>query len=121
MAWNVSTSRFEFNLWTHNGTTYVEGTGIDTGITTGNLDAFFNIIVRLASDGTVTAHTWFGNNVALSVPSLTPTATLAEGPTSGTFANLGIPLWLAATHSTVAPSGVQSIIAKIINRKLLIG
>ena len=112
MAWNVSTSRFEFNLWAHDGTTYVEGTGIDTGITKGNLDAFFNIIVRLASDG---------NNVALSVPSLTPTATLAGGPTSGTFANLGIPLWLAATHSTVAPSGAQSIIAKIINRKLLIG
>ena len=121
IAWNASTSKLEFNLWAHDGTTYVEGTGIDTGLGAANLDGFFNVIVRLASDGTVTANTWFGNNVALSVPSLTPTATLAGGPTSGTFANLGIPLWLAATHSTVAPSVVQSIIAKIINRKLYIG
>ena len=122
IAWNASTSKLEFNLWAHNGTTYTEGTGIDTGLGAANLDGIFNVIVGLASDGTVSANTWFGSSTSTSaVPSSTPTVTLAGGPTSGTFANLGIPLWLAATHSTVAPSGAQSIIAKIINRKLYIG
>jgi hypothetical protein len=121
IAWNSSTSKLEFNLWAHNGTTYVEGTGIDTGLGATNIDGFFNVIVRLASDGTVTAHTWFGTNTAIGIPSTTPSATLAGGPTSGTFANQGIPLWIAAAHSTNAPSGANSIIAKIINRKLYIG
>jgi hypothetical protein len=121
IAWNSSTSKLEFNLWAHNGTTYVEGTGIDTGLGAVNIDGFFNVIVRLASDGTVTAHTWFGTNTAIGIPSATPSATLAGGPTSGTFANQGIPLWIAAAHSTNAPSGANSIIAKIINRKLYIG
>jgi len=121
IAWNNLTSKLEFNLWAHNGTTYVEGTGIDTGLGAVNLDGFFNVIVRLDAAGTVTAHTWFGNNSAASVPSLTPTVTLAGGPTSGAFANQGTPLWLAATHSTVAPLAGQSIIAKILNRKLILG
>ncbi len=121
IAWNSSTSKLEFNLWAHNGTTYVEGTGIDTGLSTGSADNFFNVIVRLASDGTVTAHTWFGTNTAIGIPSATPSATLAGGPTSGTFANQGIPVWISAAHSTNAPSGANSIIAKIINRKLYIG
>jgi hypothetical protein len=122
IAWNSSTSKLEFNLWAHNGTTYVEGTGIDTGLGAGNLDGFFNIILRLASDGTVTAHTWFGSSTSTSaVPSSTPTATLAGGPTSGNFANLGTPAWVAATHSTNAPSSGNSIIARISNRKLHIG
>jgi hypothetical protein len=121
IAWNNLTSKLEFNLWAHNGTTYVEGTGIDTGLGAVNLDGFFNVIVRLDAAGIVTAHTWFGNNSAASVPSLTPTVTLAGGPTSGAFANQGIPLWLAATHSTVAPLAGQSIIAKILNRKLILG
>jgi hypothetical protein len=121
IAWNNLTSKLEFNLWAHNGTTYVEGTGIDTGLGAVNLDGFFNVIVRLDAAGIVTAHTWFGNNSAASVPSLTPTVTLAGGPTSGAFANQGIPLWLAATHSVVAPLGGQSIIAKILNRKLILG
>lgn len=81
----------------------------------------FNVIVRLASDGTVTAHTWFGTNTAIGIPSATPSATLAGGPTTGTFANQGIPLWISAAHTTNAPSGANSIIAKIINRKLYIG
>jgi len=121
IAWNSSTSKLEFNLWAHNGTTYVEGTGIDTGLGATNIDGFFNVILRLASDGTVTAHTWFGTNTAIGIPSATPSATLAGGPTSGTFANQGIPLWISAAHSTNAPSGANSIIAKIINRKLYIG
>jgi len=118
IAWNSTTSKLEFNLWAHDGTTYTEGTGIDTGLGASNLDGFFNVIVCLAADGTVTANTWFGINTALSTPSTTPTATLAGGPTSGTFANQGIPCWLVAAHSSTAPSGVNSIIVKIINRKL---
>ncbi len=121
IAWNASTSKLEFNLWAHNGTTYSEGAGIDTGLGATNLDGFFNVIVCLAADGTVTANTWFGTNTALSVPSTTPTATLAGGPTSGTFANQGIPLWIAAAHSTNAPSGANTIIARVINRKLQVG
>lgn len=121
IAWNSSTSKLEFNLWAHNGTTYVEGSGIDTGLGATNLDGFFNVVVCLAADGTVTANTWFGTNTALSTPSTTPTATLAGGPTSGTFANQGIPLWIAAAHSTNAPSGANAIIARIINRKLQVG
>lgn len=121
IAWNSTTSKLEFNLWAHDGTTYVEGTGIDTGLGATNLDGFFNVIVCLASDGTVTANTWFGTNTSLSTPSATPTATLAGGPTSGTFANQGIPLWIAAAHSSTAPTGVNSIIAKIINRRLMVG
>jgi hypothetical protein len=122
IAWNSSTSKLEFNLWAHNGTTYVEGTGIDTGLGAGNLDGFFNIIVRLASDGTVTAHTWFGSSTSSSsVPSATPSVTLAGGPTSGSFANLGTPAWVVAAHSTNAPSSGNSIIARISNRKLYIG
>jgi hypothetical protein len=122
IAWNSSTSKLEFNLWAHNGTTYVEGTGIDTGLGAGNLDGFFNIILRLASDGTVTAHTWFGSSTSSSsVPSATPSATLAGGPTSGNFANLGTPAWVVATHSTNAPSSGNSIIARISNRKLALG
>lgn len=118
IAWNSTTSKLEFNLWAHDGTTYTEGTGIDTGLGASNLDGFFNVIVCLAADGTVTANTWFGINTALSTPSTTPTATLAGGPTSGTFANQGIPCWLVAAHSSTAPSGVNSIMVKIINRKL---
>lgn len=119
IAWNSSTSKLEFNLWAHNGTTYVEGTGIDTGLGAGNLDGFFNIIVRLASDGTVSANTWFGSSTSTSaVPSSTPTVTLAGGPTSGTFANLGTPSWIAAAHSTNAPASGNSIITRISNRKL---
>lgn len=122
IAWNSSTSKLEFNLWAHNGTTYVEGTGIDTGLGAGNLDGIFNIIVGLASDGTVTACTWFGSQTSTSsVPSTTPTATLAGGPTSGTFANSGIPLWIAAAHSTNAPASGNSIITRISNRKLALG
>jgi len=121
IAWNSTTSKLEFNLWAHDGTTYTEGTGIDTGLGASNLDGFFNVIVCLAADGTVTANTWFGINTALSTPSTTPTATLAGGPTSGTFANQGIPCWLVAAHSSTAPSGVNSITVKIINRKLGIG
>jgi len=121
IAWNSSTSKLEFNLWAHNGTTYVEGSGIDTGLGATNLDGFFNVVVCLAADGTVTANTWFGTNTALSTPSTTPTATLAGGPTSGTFANQGIPLWIAAAHSTNAPSGANTIIARVINRKLQVG
>jgi len=121
IAWNASTSKLEFNLWAHNGTTYSEGAGIDTGLGATNLDGFFNVIVCLAADGTVTANTWFGTNTALSTPSTTPTATLAGGPTSGTFANQGIPLWIAAAHSTNAPSGANTIIARVINRKLQVG
>lgn len=121
IAWNASTSKLEFNLWAHNGTTYTEGAGIDTGLGASNIDGFFNVIVCLAADGTVTANTWFGTNTALSTPSTTPTATLAGGPTSGTFANQGIPLWIAAAHSTNAPSGANTIIARVINRKLQVG
>ncbi len=121
IAWNSSTSKLEFNLWAHNGTTYSEGAGIDTGLGATNLDGFFNVIVCLAADGTVTANTWFGTNTALSTPSTTPTVTLAGGPTSGTFANQGIPLWIAAAHSTNAPSITNTIIARIINRKLQVG
>ena len=121
IAWNSSTSKLEFNLWAHNGTTYVEGSGIDTGFNTASADNFFNVIVRLASDGTVTAHTWFGTNTAVGIPSATPSATLAGGPTSGTFANQGIPVWISAAHSTNAPSAANTIIAKIINRKLYLG
>ena len=122
IAWNSSTSKLEFNLWAHDGTTYVEGTGIDTGIGAGNLDGFFNIIVGLASDGTVSANTWFGSSPSTSaVPSSTPTVTLAGGPTSGTFANLGTPSWIAAAHSTNAPASGNSIIARIVNRKLALG
>ena len=122
IAWNSSTSKLEFNLWAHNGTTYVEGTGIDTGLGAGNLDGIFNIIVRLASDGTVSANTWFGSSTSTSaVPSSTPTVTLAGGPTSGTFANLGTPSWIAAAHSTNAPASGNSIIARISNRKLALG
>jgi hypothetical protein len=119
IAWNSSTSKLEFNLWAHDGTTYVEGTGIDTGLGAGNLDGFFNIILRLASDGTVSANTWFGSSTSSSsVPSATPSATLAGGPTSGSFANLGTPAWIAAAHSTNAPASGNSIIARISNRKL---
>ena len=122
IAWNSSTSKLEFNLWAHNGTTYVEGTGIDTGLGAGNLDGIFNIIVGLASDGTVSANTWFGSSTSTSaVPSSTPTATLAGGPTSGTFANLGTPSWIAAAHSTNAPASGNSIITRISNRKLALG
>jgi hypothetical protein len=122
IAWNSSTSKLEFNLWAHNGTTYVEGTGIDTGLGAGNLDGFFNIILRLASDGTVSANTWFGSSTSSSsVPSATPSVTLAGGPTSGTFANLGTPSWIAAAHSTNAPASGNSIIARISNRKLALG
>ena len=122
IAWNSSTSKLELNLWAHDGTTYVEGTGIDTGIGAGNLDGFFNIIVGLASDGTVSANTWFGSSTSTSaVPSSTPTVTLAGGPTSGTFANLGTPSWIAAAHSTNAPAAGNSIIARIVNRKLALG
>jgi len=122
IAWNSSTSKLEFNLWAHDGTTYTEGTGIDTGLGAGNLDGFFNIIVCLASNGTVTAHTWFGSSTSTSsIPSATPSATLAGGPTSGTFANLGTPSWIVAAHSTTAPSSSNSIIARISNRKLYIG
>jgi hypothetical protein len=52
------------------------------------------------------------------VPSFTPTVTLAGGPTSGNFANLGTPAWVVAAHSTTAPSSGNSIIARISNRKL---
>ena len=121
IAWNSSTSKLEFNLWAHNGTTYSEGAGIDTGLGASNIDGFFNVIVCLAADGTVTANTWFGTNTALSTPSTTPTVTLAGGPTSGAFANQGIPLWIAAAHSTNAPSGANTIIARVINRKLQVG
>jgi hypothetical protein len=122
IAWNSSTSKLEFNLWAHNGTTYVEGTGIDTGLGAGNLDGIFNIIVGLASDGTVSANTWFGSSTSTSaVPSSTPTVTLAGGPTSGTFANLGTPSWIAAAHSTNAPASGNSIITRISNRKLALG
>ena len=122
IAWNSSTSKLEFNLWAHNGTTYVEGTGIDTGLGAGNLDGFFNIILRLASDGTVSANTWFGSSTSSSsVPSATPSVTLAGGPTSGSFANLGTPAWVVAAHSTTAPSSGNSIIARISNRKLALG
>jgi len=122
IAWNSSTSKLEFNLWAHDGTTYVEGTGIDTGLGAGNLDGIFNIIVGLASDGTVSANTWFGSSTSTSaVPSSTPTVTLAGGPTSGNFANLGTPSWIAAAHSTNAPASGNSIIARISNRKLHIG
>ena len=122
IAWNTSTSKLEFNLWAHDGTTYVEGTGIDTGLGAGNLDGFFNIIVGLASDGTVSANTWFGSSTSTSaVPSSTPTVTLAGGPTSGTFANLGTPSWIVAAHSTNAPAAGNSIIARIVNRKLALG
>lgn len=122
IAWNSSTSKLEFNLWAHNGTTYVEGAGIDTGIGAGNLDGFFNIIVGLASDGTVSANTWFGSSTSTSaVPSSTPTVTLAGGPTSGNFANLGTPSWIVAAHSTNAPASGNSIIARILNRKLALG
>lgn len=122
IAWNSSTSKLEFNLWAHDGTTYVEGTGIDTGLGAGNLDGFFNIILRLASDGTVSANTWFGSSTSSSsVPSATPSVTLAGGPTSGSFANLGTPSWIAAAHSTNAPASGNSIIARISNRKLALG
>jgi hypothetical protein len=122
IAWNSSTSKLEFNLWAHDGTTYVEGTGIDTGLGAGNLDGFFNIILRLASDGTVSANTWFGSSTSSSsVPSATPSVTLAGGPTNGTFANLGTPSWIAAAHSTNAPASGNSIIARISNRKLALG
>jgi hypothetical protein len=122
IAWNNSTSKLEFNLWAHDGTTYVEGTGIDTGLGAGNLDGFFNIILRLASDGTVSANTWFGSSTSSSsVPSATPSVTLAGGPTSGSFANLGTPSWIAAAHSTNAPASGNSIIARISNRKLALG
>ena len=122
IAWNSSTSKLEFNLWAHDGTTYVEGAGIDTGIGAGNLDGFFNIIVGLASDGTVSANTWFGSSTSTSaVPSSTPTVTLAGGPTSGNFANLGTPSWIVAAHSTNAPASGNSIIARILNRKLALG
>jgi hypothetical protein len=57
--------------------------------------------VELAADGTVRLFAGYGTLADVMVMShIAPALTLAGGPITGAFANLGYPCWVASNHGT---------------------
>ena len=93
---------------------------VPTGLTAGVSDNMANIIIGLASNGTVTLWASFaGLGTALGRPSHTPLLTLSGGPVAGLrYASGAYPIWSAANHSTNVATTSTDV--KIMNRLLLL-
>jgi hypothetical protein len=124
-GWEVyydGSSKVLFGLFAHDGTTYATTAGasaIDITAVSATVDTFFQVTVELLADGTVQAFAGFGTLAQVMAMSHdTPVLTLAGGPTSGSFANLGYPCWSCANHSTNAATIQLSM--RILNRLLYI-